>query len=207
MAERVNDAVATASFDKDNYARRMLRRIIKTVNRNAEILEMVEISPYEKIATYTSAVNDEFPDAGISWTDFTPAGSKTLVGAKSIAIEIQGISVGASTTYGNKAVEITVLDRQNNVIMETNDANNYASFELFKMTKADSGEIYAELSGRAPSSDVDSEKIGFCYKSVGLSDDTVFPNGNIEFGDINIAFTTNQLTQNRPIVISIYAQY
>lgn len=205
MAEKVKYAVATASFDKDNYARRMMKRIIDTVNKNADILEMVENPPFEKIATYTSEVNDNFPADGISWADFTPTGTKTLAGAKSVAIEIQGISVGA-LTYGNKSVIIKVLDSNSDVIIESYDSNANVSFELFKMMRADSGELYAEHSGRAPSSATLADRLGFSRRVVGMSDGTIFP-AEIEFADVNIIFDTNKLTQNTPIVFTMYAQY
>lgn len=201
--------VATSSFGKDNFARRVLRKTAETVDAHAEEIDRLAniLAPMELIGTYTSAVGETFPAEGIGWDDVTAVVGGSIAGARGIAFEILGVSVGATTTHGNKSIAINVLDTEDHVLTQANDDNSAVSYEYFKLTTAISGEVYAEFSGRAPESTTASQREGFSKKIVGLQDGTVIPEEPVQIGDFNISFGTNRLTQNRDIVINVYAQF
>lgn len=204
----INSIVDTQSFGKDNYARRVLKKAASAIDAHAENIDSILniLSPMKLIGTYTSAVDATFPTAGIGWTDFTAVTGGTLTGARGIAFLIEGITVGTAT-FGNKNVSINILDSESHVIMQANDRNSQVEFEYFKLTTAISGEIYAEFSGRAPSSTTASQREGFSKKIVGLDDGVIIPASPISIGDFNISFGTNRLTQNNDITIKAYAQF
>lgn len=208
---RVNldEIVSTSSFGKDNYARRLLRKTAATVDVHADEIDRLAniLAPMELIGTYKVEVGDSFPDDGIGWEDVTAVVGRSLEGARGIAFEILGVSVGTTTTHGNKNISISVLDPEDHVLTQADDGNAQVSYEYFKLTTAISGEVYAEISGRAPDSTTASQKVGFSKKIVGLQDGTVIPATPVQIGDFNISFGTNKLTQNRDIVINVYAQF
>ena len=204
----INQSVEPHSFSKDNYARRMIKKTADAVDSHADELDRLAnmLAPMELIGTYTSEVGQSFPTAGISWADCTAVFGGSIAGARGLAITIEGVQ-GSSTPHNNKAVAYNILDTNENVIMQCYDQNQQMSFELFKMTTDFSGEIFAEVSGRAPESTTRNQRLGFFYRTVGLTDGTIFPDEPIEIGDFNIQFETNRLTQITDIVIKIYAQF
>lgn len=198
----------TQSFGKDNYARRMLKKTAKAVDSHADEIDRLAniLAPMKLIGTYTSPVGESFPTAGIGWADCTAVDGGSIAGARGLMITIEGVQ-GASATYDNKAVAYNVLDVNGNVIMQCYDQNQPISFELFKMTTDISGEVFAEVSGRAPASTIRNQQLGFFYRTVGLTDGTIIPEESIEIGNFNIQFETNKLTQVTDIIIKIYAQF
>ena len=121
-------------------------------------------------------------------------------------ITIEGVS-GASVEHDNKAVAFNILDTDENVIMQCYDQNQQISFEVFKMTTDISGEIFAEVSGRAPTSTTRNQRLGFFYRTVGLTDGTIIPEEPIEIGDFNIQFETNRTALANDIIFKVYAQF
>lgn len=210
MVDRVNidENVELNTFSKDNYARRMLKKTAKVVDKHAdEIDKLVNmLAPMKLIGTYTSPVGESFPAAGIDWADCTAVEGGSIAGARGLMITIEGVQ-GASAKHDNKAVAYNILDINENVIMQCYDQNQQISFELFKMTTDISGEVFAEVSGRAPSSTTRNDQLGFFFRSVGLTDGTIIPEKSIEIGNFNIQFETNRLTQVTDIIIKIYAQF
>ncbi len=209
-ADKVNidENVELITFSKDNYARRMLKKTAKAVDNHADEIDKLAnmLAPMELIGTYTSPVGESFPTAGIGWADCTAVEGGSIAGARGLMITIEGVQ-GASTAYNNKAVAYNILDVNENVIMQCYDQNQQISFELFKMTTDISGEVFAEVSGRAPESTTRNQRLGFFYRTVGLTDGTIIPEESIEIGDFNIQFETNRLTQVTDIIIKIYAQF
>ena len=210
MVDRVNidENVELNTFSKDNYARRMLKKTAKVVDKHAdEIDKLVNmLAPMKLIGTYTSPVGESFPAAGIDWADCTAVEGGSIAGARGLMITIEGVQ-GASAKHDNKAVAYNILDINENVIMQCYDQNQQISFELFKMTTDISGEVFAEVSGRAPSSTTRNDQLGFFFRSVGLTDGTIIPEESIKIGNFNIQFETNRLTQVTDIIIKIYAQF
>lgn len=210
MVDRVNidKNVELNTFSKDNYARRMLKKTAKVVDKHAdEIDKLVNmLAPMKLIGTYTSPVGESFPAAGIDWADCTAVEGGSIAGARGLMITIEGVQ-GASAKHDNKAVAYNILDINENVIMQCYDQNQQISFELFKMTTDISGEVFAEVSGRAPSSTTRNDQLGFFFRSVGLTDGTIIPEESIKIGNFNIQFETNRLTQVTDIIIKIYAQF
>ena len=204
----LNSIVETQSFEKDNYARRSIKKIATVVDSHADEIDRLAniLAPMELIGSYTSPVGESFPTAGIGWADCTAVEGSSIAGARGLMITIEGVQ-GASTEYNNKAVAYEILDTDENIIMECYDQNQQISFELFKMTTDISGEVFAEVSGRAPSSTTRNQRLGFFYRTVGLTDGTIMPEEPIEIGDFNIQFETNRLTQVTDIIIKIYAQF
>ena len=210
MVDRVNidENVELNTFSKDNYARRMLKKTAKVVDKHAdEIDKLVNmLAPMKLIGTYTSPVGESFPAAGIDWADCTAVEGGSIAGARGLMITIEGVQ-GASAKHDNKAVAYNILDINENVIMQCYDQNQQISFELFKMTTDISGEVFAEVSGRAPSSTTRNQQLGFFFRTVGLTDGTIIPEESIKIGNFNIQFETNRLTQVTDIIIKIYAQF
>ena len=210
MVDRVNidKNVELNTFSKDNYARRMLKKTAKVVDKHAdEIDKLVNmLAPMKLIGTYTSPVGESFPAAGIDWADCTAVEGGSIAGARGLMITIEGVQ-GASAKHDNKAVAYNILDINENVIMQCYDQNQQISFELFKMTTDISGEVFAEVSGRAPSSTTRNQQLGFFFRTVGLTDGTIIPEESIKIGNFNIQFETNRLTQVTDIIIKIYAQF
>lgn len=200
--------VKNQSFGKDNYARRSINKIATVVDSHADEIDRLAniLAPMKLIGTYTSPVGESFPTSGIGWADCTAVEGGSIAGARGLMITIEGVQ-GASAAYDNKAVAYTIIDVNKNVIMQCYDQNQPISFELFKMTTDISGEIFAEVSGRAPFSTVRNQQLGFLYWTVGLTDGTIIPEDPIEIGDFNIQFETNSLTQGTDIIIKIYAQF
>lgn len=210
MVDRVNidENVELITFSKDNYARRMLKKTAKTVDNHADEIDKLAnmLAPMKLIGTYTSPVGESFPTDGIGWADCTAVEGGSIVGARGLMITIEGVQ-GPSSKYNNKAVAYNILDINGNVIMQCYDKNQQITFELFKMTTDISGVVFAEVSGRAPSSTTRDQQLGFFYRTVGLTDGTIIPEESIKIGDFNIQFETNRLTQVTDIIIKIYAQF
>ena len=204
----LNSIVETQSFGKDNYARRSIKKIATAVDSHADEIDRLAniLAPMKLIGTYTSPVGESFPTEGIGWADCTAVEGGSIAGARGLVITIEGVQ-GASATYNNKAVAYNILDVNENVIMQCYDQNQQISFELFKMTTDISGEVFAEVSGRAPESTTRNQRLGFFYRTVGLTDGTIIPEESIEIGDFNIQFETNRLTQVTDIIIKVYAQF
>lgn len=210
-ADRVNidENVELITFSKDNYARRMLKKTAKAVDNHADEIDKLAnmLAPMELIGTYTSPVGESFPTAGIGWADCTAVEGGSIAGARGLMITIEGVQGPSGRRYNNKAVAYNILDVNENVIMQCYDKNQQISFEVFKMTTDISGEVFAEVSGCAPTSTIRNERLGFFYRTVGLTDGTIIPEESIEIGDFNIQFETNKLTQVTDIIIKIYAQF
>lgn len=200
--------VETQSFGKDNYARCSIKKIATVVDSHADEIDRLAniLAPMNLIGTYTSPVGESFPTAGIGWADCTAVEGGSIAGARGLMITIEGVQ-GASAKHDNKAVAYSILDVNENVIMQCYDQNQQISFELFKMTTDISGEVFAEVSGRAPTSTTRNQQLGFFYRTVGLTDGTIMPEKPIEIGNFNIQFETNRLTQVTDIIIKIYAQF
>lgn len=200
--------VETQSFGKDNYARRSIKKIATVVDSHADEIDRLAniLAPMELIGTYTSPVGESFPAEGIGWADCTAVEGGSIAGARGLMITIEGVQ-GSSAEHNNKAVAYEILDVNEDIIMQCYDQNQQISFELFKMTTDISGEVYAEVSGRAPTSTTRNQRLGFFYRTVGLTDGTIIPEESIEIGDFNIQFETNRLTQGTDIIIKIYAQF
>jgi hypothetical protein len=211
--QKVNAAakVVTSSFGQDNYARRLLKKAAAVIDNNADELDHVAniLAPMQKIGVYESAVGETFPTAGISWADFTAESGASLTGARGLMITIEGISVGTTTTHGNKQIGLVVYDTAEtpNTLITLNDSNSTVAFEAFKVATETTGEIYGTVSGRAPESTTAAQAKGFYTPSLGLDDGTIFPATAVSIGDFLLTFGTNRLTQNRKITITAYAQY
>lgn len=204
----LNSNVETQSFGKDNYARRSIKKIAAAVDSHADEIDRLAniLAPMKLIGTYTSSVGENFPTEGIDWANCTAVEGGSIAGARGLMITIEGVQ-GASATHDNKAVAYSILDVNGNVIMQCYDQNQQISFELFKMTTDVSGEVFAEVSGRAPSSTTRNQQLGFFYRTVGLTDGTIIPEETIKIGNFNIQFETNKLTQVTDIIIKVYAQF
>lgn len=204
----LNNSVDTQSFGKDNYARRSIKKMATVVDSHADEIDRLAniFAPMKLIGSYTSPVGESFPTTGIGWADCTAVEGGSIAGARGLMITIEDVQ-GASTAYDNKAVAYNILDVNKNVIMQCYDQNQPISFELFKMTTDISGEVFAEVSGRAPTSTTRNQQLGFFYRTVGLTDGTIIPDESIKIGDFNIQFETNKLTQVTEIIIKIYAQF
>lgn len=201
----------TKSFDKDNFARRLIEKSAAVIDNNADELDRIAniLAPMKKIGTYTEKVGDSFPAGGITWNDFTAVSGASLAGARGLMITIEGVSVGSITTHGNKNVRLEVYDTSETpkTLIKLNDGNSIVAFEAYKVTTETTGEIYGTVSGRAPASTTASEAKGFYTPSLGLNDGTIFPATAISIGDFLLTFGSNRLTQNKDIVITAYAQF
>lgn len=211
--QKVNAAamVVTSSFSEDNYARRLLKKAANVIDNNADELNHVAniLAPMQKIGVYESAVDATFPTDGITWADFTAESGATLEGARGLMITIEGVSVGSTTTHGNKQASLVIYDTAEtpNTLITLNDSNNTIAFEAFKFTTETTGEIYGSVSGRAPESTTAAQVEGFYKRKLGLDDGTIFPATAVSIGDFLLSFGTNRLTQNRKITITAYAQF
>lgn len=201
----------TKSFDKDNFARRVLEKSAAVIDNNADELDRLAniLAPMKKIGTYTEKVGDSFPSDGISWADFTAVSGASLAGARGLMITVEGVSVGTTTTHGNKQIGLVVYDTAENpnTLITLNDSNSTISFEAFKFTTETTGEIYGTVAGRAPESTTAAQVEGFYKRKLGLDDGTIFPATAVSIGDFLLTFGTNRLTQNRKITITAYAQF
>lgn len=204
----INRNVECNSFGKDNYVRRMLKKTAEVVDSHADEIDRLAniLAPMELIGTYTLPATQALPSEGIGWSDFTAVEGGSLAGARGLMITIEDVS-GASVGHDNKAIAYNILDTEENVIMQCYDQNQQISFEVFKMTTDISGEIYAEVSGRAPTSTTRNQRLGFFYRTVGLTDGTIIPEEPIEIGDFNIQFETNRTALATDIVFKVYAQF
>lgn len=204
--KKVDTSVVTSSFNEDNYARRMLKRVADTVNNNADELDVIssKVNPLQLWGTYTSEVDSYFPANGITKADFTKVASMPeLAGASAILIIINGISVGSSTDYGNKSFEFTVYGSNSSTLAKATDENDDMTYEYFKLGKELTGECVFEIGGRAPTNS--NNPNGFYKKMIGLNTGVVM--GAINIQDFKIVAGTNLLTQNVPLNISVYVAY
>lgn len=200
--------VSTGSFNKDNYARRQLRKMKGEVEEAVKSVEDIStiitptLAKYKYAGNYVLQVGEYMPEAGIRASDF---GVDSLEGVKGIVIAIQDIC-GPTALFMNKNVNITVLDADDNTLFYLNDNNVNVSFIYFNCVVSPYALAYAVMTGRAPSSSTLSETQGFYRRHNMMDNGVMFPTSTV-IDDVVVKFAQNRYTQTRPIVFNMYLQY